>query len=57
VSLLPAKRPFTAFEAGGQFIQNKRLLFGVTNGVSTCQFSIDNFMKKHGIFKKIILTT
>ena len=40
-------RPFTAFEAGGKLYQYTRLRFGVTNGVSFFQRSIDFVIEKY----------
>jgi len=45
VPLLAEERHYTAFEAHGQLFQYKRLPFGVTNGVSAFQRSIDEFIK------------
>jgi len=47
VPLLAEERHYTAFEADGQLFQYKRLPFGVTNGVSAFQRSINEFIKKH----------
>ena len=40
IPLLEEERFYTAFEAGGELYQYKRLPFGVTNGVSAFQRSI-----------------
>ena len=51
VPLLAEERHYTAFEADGQLFQYKRLPFGVTNGVSAFQRSINEFIKKHRLKK------
>ena len=40
-------RPYTAFEANGRLLQFTRIPFGVTNGVSAFQRSIDSVISKH----------
>jgi len=51
VPLLAEEGHYTAFEADGQLFQYKRLPFGVTNGVSAFQRSIDEFIKRHHLKK------
>jgi len=51
VSLLAEERHYTAFEADGQLFQYKRLPFGITNGVSAFQRSMDEFIKRHRLKK------
>ena len=51
ISLLEEERFYTAFEAGGELYQYKRLPFGVTNGVSAFQRSIDCFIKRYQLQK------
>jgi len=51
VPLLAEERHYTAFEADGQLFQYKRLPFGVTNGISVFQRSIDEFIKRHRLKK------
>ncbi|XP_063625652.1 uncharacterized protein LOC134797361 [Cydia splendana] len=41
VPILPEERHFTAFEAAGNLYQFRRIPFGVTNGVSSFQRTID----------------
>ena len=45
------ERHYTAFEAGGRLFQYKRLPFGVTNGVSAFQRSIDKFIETNKLEK------
>jgi len=47
IPLLEEERFYTAFEAGRELYQYKRLPFGVTNGVSAFQRSIDCFIKRY----------
>ena len=47
--LLAEERHYTALEADGQLFQYERLPFGVTNGVSAFQRSVDKF--KHCLKK------
>jgi len=42
IPLLPEEKHYTIFEAGGKLFQFKRLPFGVTNGVSAFQRTIQN---------------
>ena len=51
IPLLEEERFYTAFEAGGELYQYKRLPFGVTNGVSAFQRSIDRFIKRYQLQK------
>jgi len=51
IPLLEEERFYTAFEAGGELYQYKRLSFGVTNGVSVFQRSIDCFIKRYQLQK------
>jgi len=51
VPLLPEERHFTAFEAAGHLYQHKRLKFGVTNGVSAFQRTVDAFIKNNHLQK------
>jgi len=51
IPLLEEERFYTAFEAGGELYQYKRLPFGVTNGVSAFQRSIDCFIKRYQLQK------
>lgn len=41
VPILPEERPYTAFEAAGNLYQFRRIPFGVSNGVSSFQRTID----------------
>ena len=50
-SPIEEERFYTVFEAGGELYQYKRLPFGVTNGVSTFQRSIDCFIKRYQLQK------
>ena len=47
--LNPVDRPFTAFEADGGLYQFCRLPFGVTNGVSSFQREMDNFVAENSL--------
>jgi len=47
IPLFEEERCHTAFKAGGELYQYKRLPFGVTNGVSAFQHSIDCFIKRY----------
>ena len=47
IPLLPDDRPMTGFEANGKLYQYCRLPFGVTNGVSVFQRTIDNLIAAH----------
>jgi transposase InsO family protein len=47
VPILPEERPFTAFEADGQLLQFTRVPFGVTNGVSHFQRTINYLIKEN----------
>jgi len=49
--LLEEERFYTAFEAGGELYQYKQLPFGVTNGVSAFQHSIDCSIKRYQLQK------
>ena len=51
IHLLDEERFYTAFERGGELYQYKRLPFGVTNGVSAFQRSIDCFIKRYQLQK------
>ena len=51
ILLLEEERFYTAFEAGGELYQYKRLPFGVTNGVSAFQRSIDRFIERYQLQK------
>jgi len=51
IPLLDEERFYTAFEAGGELYQYKRLPLGVTNGVSAFQRSIDCFIKRYQLLK------
>ena len=42
---------FTSFEACGCLYQYKRLPFGITNGVSAFQRSINDFIERHKLKK------
>jgi len=44
VPLLAEERRYTAFEADGQLFQYKLLSFGINNGFSGFQRSIDEFI-------------
>ena len=49
VPLAQHERTFTAFEANGELLQFTRLPFGVTNGVSAFQRTMDGIIKKHNL--------
>ena len=51
IPLLEEERFYTAFEVRGELYQYKRLPFGVTNGVSAFQRSIDCFIKRYQLQK------
>ena len=51
VPLLEEEKFYTAFEAGCELYQYKRLPFGVTNGVSAFQRAIDCFIKQYQLSK------
>jgi len=51
VPLLPEERHFTAFQAAGRLYQYKRLPFGVTNGISAFQRTIDAYIKTNRLQK------
>jgi len=51
IPLLEEERFYTDFEAGSELYQYKRLPFGVTNGVSTFQRTIDCFIKRYQLQK------
>nr|XP_037870350.1 uncharacterized protein LOC119629239 [Bombyx mori] len=46
IPILPEERKFTAFEALGNLYQFRRIPFGVTNGVSSFQRTIDWIIRK-----------
>ena len=49
IPLLREDRPFTAFEANGKLYQFCRLPFGVTNGVSFFQRTIDSVIESYNL--------
>lgn len=51
VPILPEERKFTAFEAVGNLYQFRRIPFGVTNGVSSFQRTIDWIIRKENLQK------
>ncbi|XP_045526419.1 uncharacterized protein LOC123715455 [Pieris brassicae] len=51
VPILPKERKFTAFEALGNLYQFRRIPFGVTNGVSSFQRTIDWIIRKEKLQK------
>ena len=51
IALLPEEKQYTAFEAGGELLQFERFPFGVTNGTSAFQRTIDNFIKRYNLKK------
>lgn len=46
VEICPDDRPFTAFQAGNQLYQFKRIPMGVANGVSAFQRFMNDFISK-----------
>ncbi|KAL0859991.1 hypothetical protein ABMA27_010306 [Loxostege sticticalis] len=53
VPILPEERKYTAFEAHGNLYQFRRIPFGVTNGVSSFQRTIDWIIRKIGSPKHV----
>lgn len=49
IPILTRERPYTAFEAAGNLYQFCRIPFGVTNGVSSFQRTIDWIIRKEGL--------
>ncbi|KAL0840676.1 hypothetical protein ABMA28_015872 [Loxostege sticticalis] len=49
VPILPEERKYTAFEALGNLYQFRRIPFGVTNGVSSFQRTIDWIIRKENL--------
>ena len=47
IPIAECDREYTAFEADGELLQFTRIPFGVTNGVSAFQRTMDNLIKKH----------
>lgn len=45
IPILDKEKPYTAFEAGGNLYQFRRIPFGVTNGVASFQRVIDSLIK------------
>ena len=49
IPISPEEKPYTAFEADGQLYQFCRIPFGVTNGVSAFQRTINNLIKDNNL--------
>jgi hypothetical protein len=49
IPIAQCDREYTAFEAGGELLQFTRIPFGVTNGVSAFQRTMDNLIAKHDL--------
>ena len=49
IPIAQCDREYTAFEAGGELLQFTRIPFGVTNGVSAFQRTMDNLIAKHNL--------
>jgi hypothetical protein len=53
MEILPADKPYTAFEAGGKLYQFKRLPFGLTNAVSCFRRAMNDLIESsylEGVF-------
>ena len=50
IPILESDKKFTAFEANGRLYQFQRIPFGVTNGVSIFQRSMDKFVESEKLF-------
>ncbi|KER19962.1 hypothetical protein T265_11387 [Opisthorchis viverrini] len=49
VPIIESDKPFTAFEAGGNLYQFRRIPFGVTNGVACFERTLNNIIKAERI--------
>ena len=49
IPIVDSDKPYTAFEAGGNLYQFRRIPFGVTNGVACFQRTINNIIKAENI--------